>query len=194
MFKPVPFISHEDKKNLFSVLFYGSFLPLHGINIILAVAHILKDKPISFTIVGGRGKALRDFNEMKKRLNLKNIIHKKWVPYEQLPDVIQKADVCLGGPFGNTGQAHRVITGKTFQFLATGKPVIVGKIEHDYGFRDKENCLLVSQGNEMNLAEAILWCSENQDRLSMIGSKGLELYRNNFSIDRIRKILQELLL
>ena len=194
MFKPVPFISHGDKKDFFSVLFYGSFLPLHGIDIILAVAHLLRDKPISFTIIGGRGKALRDFNEMKKRLDLNNIIHKKWVPYEELPDVIQKADVCLGGPFGNTGQAHRVITGKTFQSLAMGKPVIVGKIEHDYGFRDKENCLLVSQGNKRNLAEAILWCSENQDKLPAIGNNGLELYRNNFSIDRIRKILQEILL
>ena len=194
VFKPVPYILHEDKKDLFNVLFYGSFLPLHGIGIILAVAHLLQDKPISFTIIGGRGKALRDFNEMKKRLDLNNIIHRKWVSYEQLPDVIQKADICLGGPFGNTGQAHRVITGKTFQFLAMGKPVIVGKIEHDYGFRDKENCLSVLQGNEKDLAEAILWCYENQDKLAGIGSNGLKLYRNNFSIDRIGKILREILL
>ena len=194
VFKSVPFISYKGKKDFFNVLFYGSFLPLHGIDIILAAADLLQDKPISFIIIGGKGKALRDFNEMKKRLGLNNIIHKKWASYEQLPDVIQKANVCLGGPFGNTGQAHRVITGKTFQFLAMGKPAIVGKIEHDYGFRNKENCLLVSQGNEKNLAEAILWCSENQDKLPVIGSKGLKLYRNNFSTDSIRKIFREILL
>jgi len=194
IFKPVPFILHKDKEDLFNVLFYGSFLPLHGINIILRAAHLLQDRPIRFTIIGGNGKALRDFNEIKERLDLNNIIHKEWVPYEQLPDMIKRTDVCLGGPFGNTGQARRVITGKTFQSLVMGKPVIVGKIKHDYGFRDKENCLLVSQGNESNLAEAILWCSENQGKLSVIGSKGLKLYRSNFSTDRIRKILQEILL
>ncbi|MBW2560148.1 MAG: glycosyltransferase [Deltaproteobacteria bacterium] len=194
VFKPVSVASHRGKKDLFHVLFYGSFLPLHGIDIILEGAHILQDKPIRFTIIGGRGRALKDFNEMKKRLDLNNIIHKKWVPYEQLPDMIQKADVCLGGPFGNTGQARRVITGKTFQSLAMGKPVIVGKTGHDYGFRDKKNCLLVSQGDKEELARAIRWCFENQDQLPVIGENGLQLYRERFSTDRTRKILQEILL
>jgi glycosyltransferase involved in cell wall biosynthesis len=193
VFRPVPVMLHKDEKDLFAVLFYGSFLPLHGINIILTAAHLLRDKPIRFTIIGGKGRALRDFNEMRKRLKLTNIIHKVWIPYEQLPDMIQKSDVCLGGPFGDTGQAHRVITGKTFQSLAMGKAVIVGKTGHDDGFRDKENCLLVSQGKEEELAGAILWCFENQDQLPAIGSNGLNLYRDNFSTECMRKILQEII-
>ena len=194
VFKPVPVPSHRGKKDLFHVLFYGSFLPLHGIDIILRAAQVLRDSPMRFTIIGGKGRALRDFHEMRKRLDLNNIIHKKWVPYEQLPDAIQEADVCLGGPFGDTGQAHRVITGKTFQSMAMGKPVIVGKTGHDYGFRDKENCLLVAQGDKEELARTIRWCFENQDQLPVIGDNGLHLYREHFSTDRIRKILQEILL
>ncbi|HPQ42880.1 MAG TPA: glycosyltransferase [Syntrophales bacterium] len=192
LFKMIPSGNEVQKKDLLNVLFYGSFLPLHGINIILTVAYLLQDKPICFTIIGGDGKALRNFNAMKKRLGLNNIIHKKWVPFEQLPDVIHQADVCLGGPFGNTGQACRVVTGKTFQSLAMGKTVIVGKIEHDYGFIDKDNCLLVSQGNERDLAGAILWCFENQDKLPVIGNKGLDLYRKIFSIACIEGILSAL--
>ncbi len=194
MFKPVSVPSRRGKKDLFQVLFYGSFLPLHGIDIILRAAQILRDSPMRFTIIGGRGKALRDFHAMRTMLNLHTVTHRRWVPYGDLPTVISEADVCLGGPFGNTGQARRIVTGKTFQSLAMGKPVIVGKSEHDYGFRDKENCLVVSQGNGGDLAEAIRWCFEHQERLGEIGQKGLELYKNSYSTDRIRKILQEIVL
>ena len=133
---------------------------------------------------------MQDFYEITKGQKLNNVIHKKWVNYRQLPIIISESDLCLGGPFGNTGQAHRVITGKTFQFLAMGKPMVVGKIKHDYGFRDKENCLLVSQGNEKELADAILWCFENQKKLGEIGRNGLALYRTKFSIDHIKEALQ----
>ena len=194
LFKNLPSGKEVQKKEFFDVFFYGTFLPLHGIDIILKAEFILKDRPIRFTIIGGNKKYLRDFYEIKKRLKLKNIIHKEWVDYEQLPGMISKADLCLGGPFGNTGQASRVIAGKTFQFLAMGKPTVVGKIKHDYGFRDKENCLLVSQENEKELAGAILWCFENQERLGEIGRKGLELYRTKFSIDHIKEALQVIFL
>ena len=57
---------------------------------------------------------------------LKNVLFEKPIPYESLPDAIVSADLCLGGPFGCTGKARRVITGKTFQFLAMEKPIVVG--------------------------------------------------------------------
>lgn len=192
LFKNLPSGKKAQKKEFFDVFFYGTFLPLHGIDIILKAASIVKDRSIRFTLIGGKKKDSQDFYETKKRLKLKNIIHKEWVDYEQLPSIISKSDLCLGGPFGNTGQASRVISGKTFQFLAMGKPTIVGKIKHDYGFRDKENCLLVSQENEKELADAILWCFENQKKLGEIGQKGLELYRNKFSIDCIKQSLQSI--
>ena len=190
LFKNLPSGNEVKKKDFFEVFFYGTFLPLHGIDIILKAASIVKDRPIRFTIIGGKKKKLRDFYEIKKRLKLKNVIHKERIDYEQLPDMISESDVCLGGPFGNTGQAHRVIPGKTFQFLAMGKPTVVGKINADYGFEDKKNCLLVPQGNEKEIANTILWCFENQEKLGEIGQRGLELYRTKFSIDHIKEALQ----
>ena len=130
---------------------------------------------------------------MMNDLNLQNVIHEEWIEYDQLPQMISACDVCLGGPFGNTGQANRVITGKTFQFLAMGKPTIIGKITNDYGFEDKLNCLLVDQGNENQLAAGILWCFENQDKLSTIGQNACALYKNNFSVETIKKDLQLIL-
>lgn len=190
LFKSLPPGKGKQKKPFFEVFFYGTFLPLHGIDIILEAASMIKDRPIRFTIIGGKKKDLHNFYEMKKRLNLENIIHKEWIEYKQLPRTILESDVCLGGPFGNTGQARRVISGKTFQFLAMGRPTVVGKIDEDYGFEDKKNCLLVSQGDGKELAKAILWCFENQERLDEIGQNGLELYEKIFSINSIKQSLQ----
>ena len=106
--------------------------------------------------------------------------------------MIARADLCLGGPFGNTDQAQRVITGKTFQFLAMEKPVVIGRIKDNAGFEDRRNCLLVSQGDGEELARVILWCLENRDRLGDIGRNGRLLYDRLFSTECITRQLQAL--
>ena len=64
---------------------------------------------------------------------LSNIEHSSWVPLEELPRLIINADLCLAGPFGNTLQANKVITGKAYQFLSLGKVSIIGKIHEEVG-------------------------------------------------------------
>ncbi|MFC1975335.1 glycosyltransferase [Chloroflexota bacterium] len=180
----------ENKKSFFEVFFYGSFQPLHGVDIVLKAASMLKERPIQFTLIGGDKKKLTGFYQMIKQLGLENVTHKKWVDHEKLPGLIQKADLCLGGPFGNTGQARRVITGKTFQFLAMGKPAVVGQIDQNYDFEDRKNCLLVPQGDEKALADAIRWGFDHRDKLASIGQKGRNLYLENFSIRDISQNIQ----
>jgi glycosyltransferase involved in cell wall biosynthesis len=177
----------------FEVFFYGSFLPLHGIDTILEAAGALSDKPVLFTLVGGGRGMGRRLNEIARIRNIGNIRHKLWVNYEDLPQWIKEADLCLGGPFGNTGQARRVITGKTFQFLAMGKPTVIGRIEGEFGFTDKDNCLLVPQGDGPSLAAAISWAMAHPESLASIGRRGRALYEMHYSIDRVRASLQEIL-
>lgn len=187
MFRPLP-KAGSDGNGLFHVFFYGSFLPLHGIPVILEAARLLHGKPVHFIIAGGKRPGEDPLQG--DRPSLANVTHRGWVPYEELPDMAARADLCLGGPFGNTGQARRVITGKTFQFLAMGKPVVVGRILDDPGFIDRHNCLLVPQGSAEELARTILWCLENRDRLEDIGRNGRLLYDRLFSAECIARRLQ----
>jgi glycosyltransferase involved in cell wall biosynthesis len=48
------------------------------------------------------------------------------LPMDQIPQRIAASAVCLGGHFGGSAKAARVIAGKTYQCLAMGRPVIVG--------------------------------------------------------------------
>ena len=179
----------------FSVFFYSSFLPLHGIDIILEAAILLRPYPIQLILVGGHKRNLTQFYQTITQNQLTNIVHHKWVDYEQLPSLIAQADLCLGGPFGNTGQAKRVITGKTYQFLAMAKPTVVGELARvSKFFQDKDNCLLVPQGDAAALADAIYWAYENQTKLSAIATGGYELYQSFFSASRISQRLETILL
>jgi glycosyltransferase involved in cell wall biosynthesis len=190
LFRPNTYPARKDRDD-FLVLYYGSFLPLHGIDVILEAAAQLKNLPIRFLLIGGNRLDLSDFHARCSELGLENVEHRVWVEFEELPELIAQADLCLGGPFGGTGQARHVITGKTFQFLALGKPTVVGVIDQLDGFVDRANCLLVTQGEPKELANAISWAFGNRNELPSIGNEGKQLFLERFSLTNVSLALKE---
>lgn len=182
----------KSNSKIFEVFFYGTMLPLHGVEHLLDTALALKGKPIHFTIVGGKGgryeKLIRAF--VAEHKNVK-ITHLSWVNYEDLPTLISKADLCLGGPYGGTSQGQKVITGKTFQFLAMAKPVLIGKIAEEVGFKDRANCIEVEQGSPEELTKKIMWALDNRSKLEAIGVQGRKLYDAKFSRQAQKHILSD---
>jgi len=143
------------KQDSFVVFYYGTGLPLQGIKVILGAAKKLEDRQrIIFRLVGPIRKK---FKHQIKQQNLKNIKFIDWVPYNKLPEEIAKADICLGGHFSSIEKAGRVIAGKTFQFLAMGKAVIVSwNPANNELLKDRENCLMVNMADADDLKRAIL--------------------------------------
>lgn len=178
-----------------SLLFYGSFLPLHGIEVIVAAAKILRNAPLRFDFIGGGSEARSMLEREFPSPARISFTHRNWVAFDEIVSrEIPGADLCLGGPFGDTLQARRVVTGKTSQCLALGKPTLIGAIDEEVGFRDKENCLVVRQGSAQALADAIRWAEKNRDELAAIGARGRELYNRRLSISVIREKLEEVIL
>ena len=191
VFHPMKPERAPDRPSTFEVLFYGSFLPLHGVEVILKAASLLRDLPIHFTLIGGYKGNLSGTHQTIKQLDLQNVTLAPWVELETLPRLISGADLILGGPFGDTGQAHRVVTGKTFQVLAMAKPVIIGESGGNYGFEDKTNCLVIPQGDAGALAQAIDWAFHHRAELTRLGQHGYDLYQSRYSIRQIEKRLRE---
>lgn len=190
IFQPCPERPLAESERELRVFFYGSFLPLHGIDVILRAAAQLRMEPIQFTLVGGHKQDLRPFHALCSQLNLTNVTHIPWIDYVDLPQWACQADLCLGGPFGNTGQGRRVITGKTFQFLALGQPTVIGEAEKNEHFINQHNCLLVPQGDPEALAESIAWAADHRQELAEIGRRGYTLYQQEFSVTRLRNQLE----
>jgi len=187
-------IQPAKEKESLSVLFYGTFLPLHGIETILDAARILTNTPILFTIIGGNEKIFRKLNRNHKSSDSKNIKYYPWVDFAELRDsLIPAADVCLAGPFGGTPQARRVISGKTFQFLASSKVTVIGIIEEEVGFVDRVNCLLVRQKDPIALAEILRWTLDHKHLIPDIGKNARDLYCDKFDIPEIAANLSEVI-
>ncbi|HSX44676.1 MAG TPA: hypothetical protein VLF39_00990 [Candidatus Saccharimonadales bacterium] len=178
----------------FSVFYYGNMLPLHGLEYVLAAAETLKDRPIEFRIIGGNQRTQMMIDKAVGQGA--NIKYQSWVKFDKLPPIIQQADLCLGGPFGNTNQAKYVITGKTYQFLASSKPTLVGNNLASDLFKDKNNCLKVPLADSHALVEAIIWAFDHPKQLNQIGKSGQKLYLVNFSnkilADKLNKLIKQL--
>ncbi|MDQ3123749.1 MAG: glycosyltransferase family 4 protein [bacterium] len=187
-------MSDIEKEVKFTVFYYATMLPLHGLTIIFKAAERVnaKNKEVLFVIVGNKPGLKKLIN--KSVLKGANIKHIEWLKFEALADYARRSHLCLGGPFGNTPQAQMVITGKTYQFMSAGLPTVIGGIKDNTPFIDKQNCLLVQQGNADALSEVILWAADHPQELGEIGAKGRELFMQNFSTAQIAKKLESFIL
>lgn len=104
------------------VLFYGQFIPLHGIETIVRAAQAAGPVPIDWTIIGS-GQEEGKIRDLLQEHEVERLTWIPWVGYQELNDWIHRADVCLG-IFGDSDKAARVIPNKIFQVLATGTPLI----------------------------------------------------------------------
>lgn len=172
----------------FSVLFFGSVLPLHGIPVIIEAASKLSQLPIRFDFVGGKKEVFARWCGMA---GVTRYTHHAYVPFVELVEkMIPAATLCLGGPFGGTPQARRVITTKTTLCLAAAKPTVVGRTDVNEGFDHGKNCLIVEQNDAADLVDKILWAYQNRDKLQSIGTQGRALYDRQFSIEVLSLRLQ----
>ena len=104
------------------VLFYGQFIPLHGIGTIIEAARLLRDAPIRWILVG-RGQETPRIQALLAEEPLPALRWVEWVPYDELGEWIKRADVCLG-IFGTSDKAASVIPNKVFQIVANGRPLV----------------------------------------------------------------------
>ncbi len=92
-----------------SILFYGSFIPLHGIDVILNAFHLLEKEGITFqaTIIG-KGQTYPEMKKLYDTLNLKNVtMDGTFIDEKKLADKIRESDIILG-IFGNSTKAKSV--------------------------------------------------------------------------------------
>lgn len=115
---PMPSTSHGALK----VLFYGQFIPLHGIEYIVEAARLLQDAEIDWLLIGKGQESVR-IKQMISEDPLPRLRWVEWVEYEDLIAWIQTADLCLG-IFGTSEKAASVIPNKVFQIVTSGKPLI----------------------------------------------------------------------
>jgi glycosyltransferase involved in cell wall biosynthesis len=114
--------SDSPSRSALRVLFYGQFIPLHGIETIVQAARLTRSESIEWQLIG-KGQESNRIEALLTEQPLPKLHWEAWVDYAQLHQHIADADVCLG-IFGTSEKAASVIPNKVFQIVAMGKPLI----------------------------------------------------------------------
>jgi glycosyltransferase involved in cell wall biosynthesis len=173
---------------------YTSFLRLHGVETILYAAKELEERRDIILTVAGAGSRLSDMQKLAGKLGLGAVRFPGWVPFDQLPDRIAEADICLGGHFSRVPKAARVISTKTFQFIAMRKPTIVGDNPATREvFVPGEHVWAVPMGNPAALASAIRTLADDQALRQRIAAGGYNVFQRQFTTQAIAQQLAPVL-
>lgn len=177
VFRPLP---PPAAAPVFRVLFFGTYVPLHGVETVLAAASCLRDAPGLELVLIGNGQLYGKIRHEADRLQLSHLVFiDQWMSPERLREQVAQADVCLG-IFGQTAKAARVIPLKVFDALALGRPIITRDspairelLEHE------KNVLLCPAGDGAALAAAILRLQADPGLARTIAAGGLACFRQH---------------
>ena len=146
----------EKNPNRFDVLFYGTYIPLQGIEHIIGAAAILQPMHphIQFTLIGS-GQTYKQMRSLAEKKGVHNVSFQERVPFDELPNRIRSAHLNLG-IFGTSKKASRVIPHKVYDALACGMHVLTADTPaiHER-FTDNELMHLCKAGSAADLAKAI---------------------------------------
>lgn len=154
-FSPAAETNRQARTNSVEILFYGQFIPLHGVETIVRAAQLTVDKPFRWRLIG-RGQEAARMRKLIAQGPPAKIDWDEWVPYEELADAIAQADVCLG-VFGVSDKAASVIPNKAFQILSVGRPIITrdGPGIRELLEPDATGVRLIPPGDPAALAHAV---------------------------------------
>lgn len=178
----------------FTVLFCGSFLPLHGAEAVVEAARLVagRDPGVRFRFVGS-GQTYGAVRDLAARRSPGNCDFAGWLPYVRIPGELAACDVALG-IFGRTDKARRVVPHKVFQALGMGKPVITARTPAaEEFFRDREDLRLCDEPFPESLAAAVLELKADPGLQARLGGNGLRLARERFASTPIARRFKEIL-
>ena len=159
------------------VLFFGTYVPLHGIDVILEAIERLSHEPgLAFCLIGNG----QLFPQMRKRATDQMLPNTTfigdWVRTSELVRHIADADVCLG-IFGTTPKAARVIPYKVFDALAMQKPLVtMDSPAIRELLTDGDTALLCEPGSGESLARSLLRLRDERGLARRLGDRGHALY------------------
>lgn len=178
-FLSLPEKTSQDIMSPITVLFVGTMIPLHGVDIILqAVAKMQERADVRYRLVGDgqQGEDVARFLATSRRGDVSWV--RDWQSLDDLAREVAEADICLG-IFGGTPKSSRVMPFKVYMYLAAGKPVIS---QENYSAPDdtpSPPLLTVPARDPDALAAAIRTLSSDAALRRRLGSEGRIYFSNH---------------
>lgn len=190
VFKPQPGVAPDPGL----VLFYGTYIPLHGIETIVRAAKALEPDGLRVRIIG-TGQERARIDALVATLAPRNIEMVDAVSLEELPREIARAGICLG-VFGSSGKTDRVVPNKVYECLAIGRPVISGATTAMRAAFTAQEVEMVPVGDADALAVAIRALRSDPDRRERMAAAGHARFQRDYAeralSTRLLAVLEEM--
>ena len=182
----------ERYKDEFTVLYVGSYIPLHGVEVVIEVANILqkRDEKVFFLMIG-QGPSYANCKILAEKYGLRNIEFKGFMTLEALNYYYNAADINLG-LFSTGERANSVVLNKTNDSFRVGKPHLT--LETDAmkeAFSDNEDIFYTKDNRPETLVERIIEIKNNKPLLESVGKKAYQSYFDKLSNAKAAEILDE---
>lgn len=190
----IPYFKKKDRK--FKICWWGSYIPLHGVEKIIEAAQILKNRNFNYEIF------LFGNSEQK------SIIYKNLILQKELNDrvkiyndftfkngklnefLISNCDLVLGN-FGESEKAKAVLVNKLIDAISMKAPVLTGESEATNEFFNFKDDIWKCKNDGKHIADAIIDISQKSlEEIENRVNNSYEIYKNNFS----QKIFKERLI
>jgi len=200
-FVRVPLTINEDNvvqkevaryKEQFTVLYVGSYIPLHGTEVIMEAAKLLEEKNADiFILMIGQGPDHAKCQALAKEYKLKNIEFKGFMTLEELNYYYNATDINLG-LFSIGERANSVVLNKTNDSFRVGKPHLT--LETDAmkeAFTDNEDIFYTKDNKPETLADRIIQIKNDPTLVASVGKNASRSYVDKLSNARAIQILED---
>lgn len=168
----------------FRVIYYGSYIPNHGVEFIVEAAHLLEDERVAFEMVGDGPEHAKAW-ALERKYRLKNLAFIDWLERQELSEHIANADLVLG-VFGVTMQNMLTNNNKIYEGFAMRKPVVSARTPAlPESLVHGEHLYLCERGDPGSLAEAIRSLQADPELCQRLAENGYRLFCEEFDLDHI---------
>lgn len=168
----------EFERNKFIVMYHGSIVERHGLDLLVRATKILADKiPDLEVIVYGDGEFVPKFLDEVKKMELENVLkYSGKVSLDEIAETIPEIDVGVIpnriNPFTQINLPVRI-----FEYLCMKKPVIVPRTQGIKDYFDEASIFYFDADNEVDLANVIYNIYANPVQTSIVVNKGYEAFQ-----------------
>lgn len=173
------------------VLFVGTLIPLHGLEVIADAVRLLDGEgAIEFEFIGD-GQEAGVLEELTGTTHHTSINWRRtWATSEEVVERIAHADVCLG-VFGGDAKASRVLPLKVYMALAAGRVVVTQSAMSWPGGAGQPPCRAISPDAE-TLASCLRDLARAPKTRHALGARGRAYFHEMLSQKRIVEVWRKL--
>lgn len=173
----------------FNVCWWGTYIPLHGLENIIESFAYLKNKKINLYIFGDTDLKSKPYANLIERLGVQDFVKinndYSFSNGKLAPFLIKNCDLALGN-FGKSEKAKTVLVNKLVDSLALGLPCLTIETNATNELLNEGESVIYSSNLPLDIANIIEQLSNNLAYLEVVGKNGFDVYLNNFSPDKFK--------